>query len=559
MLRKILSYFVAGMLLTSTAFAQIPPTGVKDEGGAEAKPVFTIDCVGAGIACTHSGSTMTATVAGSAGDITAVGDCASGDAFGGACGNTLTSVADLSLVPTGGEVIITDGGKLQANSAGDDKNIQVYHDDVSGIIKSSAGVLKMSAAFLGTIFAVDTSEYLKYYHNSGFDQFSFVLQAAAGNQVNFVHNDERSTDMGHPQTDNPTVYIHSADGSNLNDYLALYHDQTNAKIESGSGHISFSSADDIVFKATGNDVFFGNADDSDAIRISISTTSDQAVWGVADDVGNQLVFRNVLNGYKDQDHPVQTNPTFFIQSDIDAAVSNNQWGSFAHDQENFVITTGVNVGTGTGATTDENAIVFAPRGTETARITTEGLQLTGTGRAWKCIDIDPNAITHPSADAPDDVVYQNVTYDAFDDGTEEQIFYVWHVPCDYATGTANVRGHFSGMVSNEAGTEYVAMGFEWWKFSEGDTVDISGAANGGGAVNIDIIDTEGNYIWHESATGVVDTTGWAKHDIVIFRFHRDVDDTYTGGNPPYDDNYTGDVLIGGYHMEYLIDSLGTAS
>ena len=44
--------------------AQIPPVGIQDEGGAESKPVFTLDCVGAGIECSHSGITGTITVSG---------------------------------------------------------------------------------------------------------------------------------------------------------------------------------------------------------------------------------------------------------------------------------------------------------------------------------------------------------------------------------------------------------------------------------------------------------------------------------------------------------------
>src|SRR3990170_2862021 len=41
-----------------------PPLGIQDEGGTEAKPVFTLNCVGAGIACTQSGTTGTLTVGG---------------------------------------------------------------------------------------------------------------------------------------------------------------------------------------------------------------------------------------------------------------------------------------------------------------------------------------------------------------------------------------------------------------------------------------------------------------------------------------------------------------
>ena len=44
-----------------------PPVGIQDEGGAERKPVYRINCVGAGISCTQSGIIGTLTVAGGAG------------------------------------------------------------------------------------------------------------------------------------------------------------------------------------------------------------------------------------------------------------------------------------------------------------------------------------------------------------------------------------------------------------------------------------------------------------------------------------------------------------
>ena len=41
-----------------------PPLGLSDEGGTESKPVFQLDCVGAGISCAQSGTTGTITVGG---------------------------------------------------------------------------------------------------------------------------------------------------------------------------------------------------------------------------------------------------------------------------------------------------------------------------------------------------------------------------------------------------------------------------------------------------------------------------------------------------------------
>jgi len=47
-------------------------------------------------------------------------------------------------------------------------------------------------------------------------------------------------------------------------------------------------------------------------------------------------------------------------------------------------------------------------------------------------------------------------------------------------------------------------------------------------------------------------------DVIVFRFFRDVDDVYTAVSD-HNDDYSGDVLIGKYHLEYLTDKLGKES
>ena len=170
---------------------------------------------------------------------------------------------------------------------------------------------------------------------------------------------------------------------------------------------------------------------------------------------------------------------------------------------------------------------------------------------WKDVDLVPGTIGHPSTNPPDSNDDIGFVYDLFDDGTEEQVFHKWSVPADFAEGAASCRGYFRGMVINEAGATYVAMGFEWLRVSAGDSLpaDFS-VPDGGGSVNITIANGEGNRVWHESATGVCNTTNWVHGDTIFFRFFRDVNGTYTGGDPPYDDDYVGDAWIGIYHLEY---------
>ena len=97
---------------------------------------------------------------------------------------------------------------------------------------------------------------------------------------------------------------------------------------------------------------FGEENTSGTV-INADAKNDQFQLAVSDSNGNQLCFINESTYTKDFDHATQTNPTLFIHSDPSPDTSNNQWGSLHHNQENFVITTGANVGDGTGATTIE--------------------------------------------------------------------------------------------------------------------------------------------------------------------------------------------------------------
>src|SRR3990167_8929641 len=60
----VLLLLLCGSTSASAQHQTQPPLGIQDEGGTETKPVFTLDCVGAGIECTQSGTTGTLTVGG---------------------------------------------------------------------------------------------------------------------------------------------------------------------------------------------------------------------------------------------------------------------------------------------------------------------------------------------------------------------------------------------------------------------------------------------------------------------------------------------------------------
>lgn len=116
----------------------------------------------------------------------------------------------------------------------------------------------------------------------------------------------------------------------------------------------------LYFDATvGAGIGFGGGSEFGSLLIS---ADDGLVLqtGQSDGNGNNHFIVGAQPGSIDYDHDtISTNPTVFIHSVISPVVSNNQWGSFSHNQENFVIATGLNVGTGTGATTDNNGLLVS--------------------------------------------------------------------------------------------------------------------------------------------------------------------------------------------------------
>jgi len=120
---------------------------------------------------------------------------------------------------------------------------------------------------------------------------------------------------------------------------------------------------------------------------------------IAPYVNSNLIYGHYDWRSKDYDHSgASTNPTVFIHSAVDPDLSNNQWVSITHDQEGAVISTGVNVGTGSAPTTDDNYIMFSPRGAEQMR-------LHGTGRlSIKALSVDVEAVT-ASVDTSRDSYY----------------------------------------------------------------------------------------------------------------------------------------------------------
>lgn len=184
--------------------------------------------------------------------------------------------------------------------------------------------------------------------------------------------------------------------------------------------------------------------------------------------------------------------------------------------------------------------------------------LGGTSRVWRTMDLKPANVGKPSANPPAAGEYQGFQFDRYDRAVIEQVYYLWHVPSDFATGDNSVRGHFGLMVDHPpapaTADEVVVLGFEYKKLSPGDVFNFA-AGTASGTLTEVIAQGESAHAWHETDTGLCTTTGWTTSDIIMFRFYRDA----TNPNDTYDNEAVAannDAWVGIYHLEYLADKLG---
>lgn len=154
---------------------------------------------------------------------------------------------------------IVTSGTLQINSAGDDKNIKIYHNDINARIDINLGYLdifspsnvrmypsgitsapfEMFAAASYRGFAV-TGQW-QFRGNSIMDQVLFGTDDAMGNQLILTNYDNRGRDHDHVTQTDPTFYVHSDTDPNTSNvqWLSLTHDKTNAVFGLGTGAYTF--------------------------------------------------------------------------------------------------------------------------------------------------------------------------------------------------------------------------------------------------------------------------------------------------------------------------------
>jgi len=139
----------------------------------------------------------------------------------------------------------------------------------------------------------------------------------------------------------PVLRVYSSDATNATDYIDMYHDQSNAIIQSGSGRIDINSQANLhLDSANGRYIFLEGGSAGIRFHIDIDGVTDETKFGVQDATGNQLILTNNNNIGSDHDHALTTDPTLFIHSDTDPDTDNTQWVSLAHDTIRSEITSG---------------------------------------------------------------------------------------------------------------------------------------------------------------------------------------------------------------------------
>lgn len=148
---------------------------------------------------------------------------------------------------------------------------------------------------------------------------------------------DRTTDFGHAQQTNPTIFLHSADATDTTQWMSFAHDQTDGVIDVGTGKIKLNDQ----FEATSGSLS-GSLSFTPGSAISMRYYSDDGFHiaaGNAVGTGNHAIsIVSSDNVGKDHDHDtLLTNPTLYIHSVTDPDSDNTQWMSLAHDQTNGVI------------------------------------------------------------------------------------------------------------------------------------------------------------------------------------------------------------------------------
>ena len=247
-MRRFALAICASCLLAVNAWAEGQAGAFKEATEEDASP----KCYGYALKFANGALTDnadgTCSVAGGVGDVTAVGDCSSGDCFTGTSGGVLTFSQGESISNA------TDNSLIFGAVGSTTEALQLgLNSDTQATISSSTGIVSLAFTTMSLILSSDdralllgassdariewdtaeTNDALKI----GVD----VGSSAQSGNVMIVADGDINTNFGASVETDPTLRIQSADETQTSDYIKIQHNQTDGLIDVGNGDLVTTS------------------------------------------------------------------------------------------------------------------------------------------------------------------------------------------------------------------------------------------------------------------------------------------------------------------------------
>jgi hypothetical protein len=194
-----------------------------------------------------------------------------------------------------------------------------YNDSSSDTVLDVANIALGIGHSLGNIYYQETYA-TSISHNYTYQQFGIYPHSIHGRQLIVADRASRDKDFDHETQTNPTIFLHSSeDPDNDNtQYLALYHDHTNARLDVGSGDLNVdadlildgymlidgnSNTSQLVVRADSAQsnsnplLLFQNSDGNTIGAINVDTQYN-AIFGVSSGQSITTGSYNVLSGFR---------------------------------------------------------------------------------------------------------------------------------------------------------------------------------------------------------------------------------------------------------------------
>ena len=138
---------------------------------------------------------------------------------------------------TGGDVeLITNGASRVNIDTGGDITVNSTSMFITRILQTRDG----SGGATGGVQTFGTSDDFRLMYSTTQTPDSMLYAVSSDSRaIVFTEVADMTVDFAHALQTNPTLFIQSADGATIADYLSLAHDQTNSVVGSGSGTVTF--------------------------------------------------------------------------------------------------------------------------------------------------------------------------------------------------------------------------------------------------------------------------------------------------------------------------------